>query len=340
MSHPIDVEKVLLQELMEDSPDYIFIKDRKSKFVITNKAQAQLLLGLENPLDAVGKSDFDLFPEKREDAQRFYDEEQSIMETGEPVIRREWMVPSSTTGEEVWLSESKLPIRHDSGEIIGLIGLGRDITARKKAQLLTEKLSHQLETAVQVARIASGILDPQELTQQIVNLVRGQFNFYYVGLYLIDHVQRLNSAPGEYAMLRAATGEAGQKLLSQGHKLKTGGSSMVGKCLSTGKPRIAQQNMEAEDNRFANPLLQETRAEMVLPLISRQEIIGVLDLQSKEEVAFTEQDLAIFEVLGSLLATAIQNAFLFNKLDEELKVTKRELNTYIVDGWEKYRKGG
>lgn len=49
MSHQIDVEKVLLQELMEDSPDYIFIKDRQSRFLITNKAQAQLLLGLENP---------------------------------------------------------------------------------------------------------------------------------------------------------------------------------------------------------------------------------------------------------------------------------------------------
>jgi len=103
MSHQIDVQKVLLLELMEDSPDYIFIKDRQSRFVITNKAQAQLLLGLENPGDAVGKTDFDLFPEKREDAQRFYDEEQFIMETGQPVIRREWMAPSTTTGEVVWL---------------------------------------------------------------------------------------------------------------------------------------------------------------------------------------------------------------------------------------------
>src|SRR5688572_2182682 len=167
MPHRIDLEKVLLQELMENSPDYIFIKDRQSRFVVANKAQAQLLLGLENHKDAVGKTDFELFPQKKDDAQRFYDEEQFIMETGHAVIRREWMVPSATTGEVVWLSESKLPITDKSGEIIGLIGLGRDITARKKAQLLTERLSHQLETAVQVARIVSGILDPQELTQQI-----------------------------------------------------------------------------------------------------------------------------------------------------------------------------
>ena len=98
MPHRIDVEKVLLHELMEESPDYIFIKDRQSRFVATNKAQAQLLLGLENPMDAVGKTDFDLFPGKQEDVKRFYEEEQQIMETGKPVIHRQWMVPSTDSG--------------------------------------------------------------------------------------------------------------------------------------------------------------------------------------------------------------------------------------------------
>jgi PAS domain-containing protein len=107
MSHQIDVEKILIQKLMDDSPDYIFIKDRQSHFVITNQAHAHLLLGLENPDDAVGKTDFVLFPDKPDDVKRFYAEEQAIMETGQPVIRREWTVPSTTTGEIVWLSESK-----------------------------------------------------------------------------------------------------------------------------------------------------------------------------------------------------------------------------------------
>jgi PAS domain S-box-containing protein len=339
MKHRINVEKVLLQELMENSPDYVFVKDRESRFVITNKAQAKLLLGLENPEDAVGKTDFDLFPEKRDDAQRFFDEEQSIMKTGQPVLRRDWMVPSTTTKEVVWLSESKLPIRDEAGEIIGLFGLGRDITVRKKAQLLTEKLSHQLETAVQVANITSDILEPRELARQIVNLVQERFDFYFVGLFLVDQVQRLDSNPGEYAVLRAATGEAGKTLLSKGHRLKVMGDSMVGQCIVTGKPRLVQHNIETESNRFANPLLPDTRAEMVLPLISRQETIGALNIQSTIEAAFTEQDLSVFEVLASLLATSLQNAFLFQKLDEELKATKSDLQAYVKGGWDRYLKG-
>lgn len=339
MSHRIDVQKVLLQELMEESPDYIFIKDRQSRFVITNKAQARLLLGLENPEDAVGKTDFDLFPKKKEDAQRFYDEEQAIMETGQPVIHRQWMVPSTATGGTVWLSESKLPIKDESGEVIGIIGLGRDITIQKNEQFLREKLAHQLDTAVRLARVTNSILDPLELTQQIVNLVQERFHLYYVGLFLVDQVQRLNSAPGEYAVLRAATGDVGQQLLSQRHKLKVGGDSMVGQCIATGKARLVQQNIDAESKRFANPLLPGTRAEMVLPLVSRQETIGALNIQSTVEAAFTDQDISVFEILASLLATSIQNAFLFQTLDEELKLTKKELQTHVLTGWDKYMKG-
>jgi len=331
MSHPINVEEILIKELMEDSPDYIFIKDRQSRFVVTNKAQSRLLLGLEDPQEAVGKTDFDLFPGKQEDTERFFAEEQSIMETGQPVIHRQWMVPSATTGEIVWLSESKLPIRNNAGEIIGIIGLGRDITIQKKEQLLREKLSHQLETAVQVARIVSGILDPQELTHQIVNLLHDQFNFHYVGLFLVDRVQRLGSEPGEYAILRAATGNSGKKLLSQLHREKVGGESLVGQCITTGKPCMSQSGKNIE---------KDSPAEMALPLINRQEVIGALNIQSTPNVNFTEQDLSAFEVLASLLAASIQNAFLFKKLDEDLTVTKQELQTYIRDGWSRYRKGG
>ena len=132
MPHQIDVEKVLFQELMERTPDYVFIKDRESRFVITNKAHAQVLLGLADPEEAVGKTDFDLFPGKEKDAQRFYEEEQEIMKTGEGVIRREWQVPSTATGEIVWLAEHKLPVRDETGEIVGLTSFVRKSGAKQK----------------------------------------------------------------------------------------------------------------------------------------------------------------------------------------------------------------
>lgn len=91
------------------------------------------------------KTDFDLFPGKQEDAKRFFDEEQTIMKTGKPVLHREWMVPSTTTGETVWLSESKLPICDESGEIVGLLGIGRDITVRREAEVLLEQATIEIK---------------------------------------------------------------------------------------------------------------------------------------------------------------------------------------------------
>ena len=111
---------------------------------------------------------------------------------------------------------------------------------------------------------------------------------------------------------------------------------MVGQCLVTGSPRIVQQNIDSDTNRFVNPLLPGTCSEMVLPLVTRQEIIGALDIQSTVESAFTEQDLSVFKVLASLLVISLQNAFLFQKMGEELETTKRDLQAQTRTGWGSY----
>ena len=134
----------LLQKLLDNSTDFIFFKDRDSRFIITNKSHAKLLLGLADPEDAVGKTDFDLFPGKEEDTQRFYEEEQEIMKTGKGVFGRGWEVPNPATGEIVWLEEHKMPLRDETDEIVGLLGLGRDVTRRKQAEMNRERLIRQV----------------------------------------------------------------------------------------------------------------------------------------------------------------------------------------------------
>jgi rsbT co-antagonist protein RsbR len=139
-------ESDLLQALLDNSPDYIFFKDRESRFVKTNKTHAQVLMGLDSPQEAVGKTDFDLF--LREEAQRFYDEEQKIMDTGQPMVAREWSLTSSTTNELVWLSEHKLPIRDETGRVIGLVGISRDITKLKRVEEALKEARAELEQQV------------------------------------------------------------------------------------------------------------------------------------------------------------------------------------------------
>lgn len=157
MEEALARERDLLYSLMDNSPDYIFFKDRESRFIMTNKAHAQRLLGLSSPQEAIGKTDFDFFP--TEDAQRFYEEEQRIMESGQPVIAREWQVPSSTTGEIVWLSEHKIPITDRTGKVVGLLGISRDVTARKRAEEVIEAQRRAiLELSTPIVPMLEGVL--------------------------------------------------------------------------------------------------------------------------------------------------------------------------------------
>jgi signal transduction histidine kinase/PAS domain-containing protein len=197
-----------------------------------------------------------------------------------------------------------------------------DITERKLAeqernQLLDKLQRHsvQLETAAQVSKSASVILDPDQLIEQAVSLIREHFGFYYVGLFLSDEEQ-------EYAVLRAGTGQAGQHMLAKGHRLQIGDTSMIGWCVANAQARIAQ-NVGGEEIRFDNPYLPDTRSEMALPLLSHGHCIGAITVQSDSEAAFSREDIASLQVMAEHLAIAIENARLYDSLHDELAERKQ-----------------
>ncbi len=163
----------------------------------------------------------------------------------------------------------------------------------------------QLETAAEVAHAAASILDIQRLLSETAELIRERFNLYYVGIFLLDET-------GRWAVLRAGTGEAGRKMLEMGHKLEVGGSSMIGWCTAYGKPRIAL-DVGKEAIRFDNPLLPQTRSEMALPLLSRERVIGAMTVQSDRPAAFTPEDVTVLQIVANQLATAIENANLYQE---------------------------
>jgi GAF domain-containing protein len=176
----------------------------------------------------------------------------------------------------------------------------------------TERHTVQLLTAAEISRAATSVLDPHELIQQVVELVRERFGLYYVGLFLVDQTGEWTGEPHRWALLRAGTGEAGRVQLAQGHKLAIGSDSMIGWCIANTRARIAL-HVEEEETRFANPLLPETRSEMALPLVSREQVIGAMTIQSVQPAAFSQEDTAAFQTMADQLANAIQNARLFRE---------------------------
>ena len=201
------------------------------------------------------------------------------------------------------------------------ISVVRDITEREQLLAALEHRSAQLQTAAEVSRAVSSILKTDELLPQVVELVCQRFDLYYAGLFLVDQTGEWTGEPGKWAVLRAGTGEAGRTMMEQSHKLEIGGTSMIGWCLAHKHARIALDVGE-EAVRFDNPLLPETRSELALPLRSRGQAIGALTIQSSQEAAFSEEDIAVLQTLADQLANAIENARLYDRAQREITERK------------------
>jgi GAF domain-containing protein len=189
-----------------------------------------------------------------------------------------------------------------------------------------ERRTRYLEATAEVARDAASVLDLGELLSRVVTLVSEQFGFYHTGVFLLD-------PDGEWAVLQAASSRGGQRMLARGHGLRVGQEGIVGYVTGRGEPRIAL-DVGADAVFFDNPDLPDTRSEMALPLRARGEIIGALDVQSREPEAFSQEDVAVLQTLADQVATAISNARLFHQAQESLEA---ERQAYVELGREAWR---
>jgi len=165
--------------------------------------------------------------------------------------------------------------------------------------------SIQLEVAALVTRAAAEIRGQKELLETIVQQISERFGFYHVGIFLTD----IN---GEYLLLEAASSERGKLMVQRGHKLAIGRQGIVGFAAYQKRPRIAQ-DVGTDAIFFNNPDLPETHSEMALPLLARNRLVGILDIQSKEHNAFSSEDISTLQIMTDQIALAIENARLLNE---------------------------
>ncbi|MBN2391398.1 MAG: GAF domain-containing protein, partial [Anaerolineae bacterium] len=128
---------------------------------------------------------------------------------------------------------------------------------------------------------------------------------------------------------------AGRQMLAQGHKLEIGGNSMIGQCIANRQARIAL-DVGAEAVRFENPYLPDTRSELALPLVSRGAAIGALTIQSAEEAAFSEDDIAVLQTMADQVANTIENVRLFNRSQEALREMEAIQRRYQQRAWSEF----
>jgi GAF domain-containing protein len=183
----------------------------------------------------------------------------------------------------------------------------------------------QIRTAAAISRSISSVLDPQSLLQNVVDLVRKEMNLYYVGVFLVDDTH-------QNAVLHSATGDTGQKMVADGHHLPIGGTSMIGRTIALKVPLIALDVGE-EPVRFNNPNLPLTRSEMALPLISRENVLGAMTIQSVEPEAFDEDDILVLQGVADSVATALENSRLYQQSQENLAEISALNRVFIQQQW-------
>ena len=137
------LKQIQLEAIIDSSPDQIYFKDRNSKFVVCNDAVA-LMAGCKFKKDLIGKSDFDFHPHNL--AKQYYEDEQILMNNGQPFLNHEEMIMNNSTGEIQWNLSSKVPVKDTEGKVIGLVGVNRDITEKKRSDELLTLLANALKS--------------------------------------------------------------------------------------------------------------------------------------------------------------------------------------------------
>jgi GAF domain-containing protein/HAMP domain-containing protein len=186
-----------------------------------------------------------------------------------------------------------------------------------------------VEATQEISRFAASQRELQNLLNQVVDLIIARFtDIYHAQIFLLDDER-------QYAVLRASTGSVGKRLLERGHRLGVGSVSVIGQVTQEGRVIVARDTATSEIHR-RNEFLPDTRAELAIPLLIGMTIIGALDVQSKKNGSFDEEEINVLQTMASQIAIAIQNAQLYQenlRRQEEIEVSHRAAT---LRAWEQY----
>ncbi|MDF1515284.1 MAG: PAS domain S-box protein, partial [Anaerolineae bacterium] len=205
-------------------------------------------------------------------------------------------------------------VKSESGQAICLAAIIRDITLRKKAEYDLQRFAIQMSTAVSVSTRVNTILDPTLLLEEVVPLVQDRFDLYYVHVYTFDK-------HGKYLIMRKGSGETGQKMREQGHRIDiTCEHSLVAKAART-QGIIKVDDVTKEMDFLPNPLLPNTRSEVAIPMVVAGQVVGVFDVQDDTPYRFTSSEVDVLNTLAAQTATSFRNARSF----EEIQIAAKRL---------------
>lgn len=191
-----------------------------------------------------------------------------------------------------------------------------------------ENRSKKLHATTLVAHTTASIREFERLLASITNTISEQLRYYHVGIFLLDEEK-------QYAILRYANTEIGQQMIDRGYRLPISHMDPMGLVVQSGQPQITLSANTVSSN---NADLPETRSQILLPLESGDQVIGVLDLQAREVNAFGEDDLSTLSILADQVAITIQNSLLYEQSQNALREAGITSLQSSSQAWKEYEK--
>ena len=231
-----------------------------------------------------------------------------------------------------WMEEQTFPAEMREA-FTSIIPTASAVIASRRAALAQEVAlqenvarAQELETVADVSSVVASLLVVDKLLQTVVDLTKERFNLYHAHVYLL-------SEAGDTLELATGAGEAGRLMRERGYRIAFDHpASLVARCARSREAVIANDVTQAPDF-LPNPLLPATRAEMAVPLVVGDTLIGVLDLQSDKVGNFTELKARIKTILGNQIAVAIQNARQYGQqaeIAEQLRKVDRLKSEFLA----------
>ena len=232
-------------------------------------------------------------------------------------------------GRLIPIEGSNNPIVTPDGKLVGFLAWHTDITQRKRADAALAKQAQDLQTLVEVSTAIATILDQKQLLQAVADLSKGRFGLYHSHIYLVDD-------SGANLVLAAGAGEVGRQMVADNHLIPLGMTESLVARAARQKAGVVANDTRVESGFLVNPLLPDTRAEMAVPILVGEQLLGVLDLQANSANHFTEQDMQIQTTLAAQTAIALQNARYFTQAEQAVSRLNSLTRRLTREGWTQF----
>jgi len=347
----LDRERRILRTVIDNIPDQIFARDTNCRFTLNNLSDARAA-GVSDPETLLGKGDEDFYPTDLAD--RYQADDRMVMETGQALIDREEpsLGPNNTRR---WLLTTKVPLRDSRGQVIGVVGIARDITRQKRAEEDLQKAHAELESRVaeRTAELASAnerlqtenaerkraedelARQEEELRRRNEELVR----LYRASGSLITGAS-LNTQEQAQKIVEVVQQEFGQDNCSlfiaqrdsnelvrqttvgpyadqvRNAKLTLDGDGVVARAMRAGEP-VNVPNVYADPHYLPN--WEAAQSELAIPLKIGNNVIGAIDVQSSEKGAFSTDDERLMTIFAERAALVLEHARLYVQTERHMQ---------------------